>query len=261
MTRHDRLTQILELASTRGEVSVHELVEELGASPATVRRDLDELASQQLITRTRGGARASAIAYDLPLKYKTARQADEKQRIAAHAVSLIGPGQVVGLNGGTTTTLVAERIATDPRLQDLRDGERLTVVTNALNIANDLTVRQHVRIILTGGTARTRSYELVGPLAVHTLTQVTVDVAFLGVNAVDVEHGAMGHHEGEAAISRLMAQAARRVVVVADSSKLGRTALAPFVEPGRIDLLITTTEADQDLVEAFRDSGLEVAVV
>lgn len=261
MTRHSRHTRILELAAERGEVTVDELVAELDTSPATVRRDLVELANQQLVTRTRGGARTTAVAYDLPLRYKTARRAEEKRRIAAHAVSLLRPGDVVGLNGGTTTTTVAEGIATDAGLQGLRDGERLTVVTNAVNIAHDLTVRSHVRIIVTGGTARTRSYELVGPLAVHTLSQVTIDVAFLGVDALDAEHGGMAFHEGEAEISRLMSRAARRTVVVADSTKLGERALAPFVDAGAIGLVVTTTEADPEQVAALRAAGIEVAVV
>ena len=261
MRKDGRLTQILQCVADRGEVSVSALVQTLDASPATIRRDLNELAEQQLILRTRGGARSADVAYDLPFKYKTARKAAEKQRIAAYAASLVRPGEVVGINGGTTTSLVAEHLATREDLQGLKDGERPVVVTNALNIANLLTVRSHVRIIASGGTARSLSYELIGPLAVHTFEQVKLDTAILGVNAVHSEYGAMAHHEGEAEISSLMARAARRVVVIADSSKLATSALARFICPEAIDVLITNTGAAQGTYSHFREAGIEVHTV
>lgn len=261
MRKHERLTRILQQVADEGKVSISFLVDSLEASPATIRRDLEELAEQQLVARTRGGARATDVAYDLPFKYKSARQADEKQRIAAHAAALIRPGETVGFNGGTTTSLVAEHLATREDLQGLRDVERLVVVTNALNIANQLAVRSHVRIIVSGGTVRSLSYELVGPLAAQTFDHVTLDTAILGVNAFHVDHGAMAHHEGEAEIGGLMARTARRVIVVADSSKLNATALARFVPAENVDMLITSTGADSDTYRRLRESGIEVAAV
>src|SRR4051812_11316826 len=163
--RHERLTALLELVAQHGHIEVDELSTQLGVSSATIRRDLDSLAHQQLLTRTRGGAVVNNVAYDLPLRYKTARRASEKARIAAAAAALVDRGMVVGVNGGTTVTEVARVLATRPDLSGPGDGPAITVVTNALNIAHELAVRPHIKIVVTGGVARPQSYELIGPMA------------------------------------------------------------------------------------------------
>jgi DeoR family transcriptional regulator, aga operon transcriptional repressor len=165
--RYARWTALLEILAETGRVSVEEAAAKLDVSQATIRRDFDQLAQQQMITRTRGGAVVSAISYDLPLRYKSAKRAPEKQRIGAAAAALVAPGMVVGINGGTTTTEVARALATRPDLVSgaAVNGTALTIVTNALNIANELIVRPHVKLVVTGGVVRPQSYELVGPLA------------------------------------------------------------------------------------------------
>ena len=180
----------------------------LGVSAATVRRDFDELAQQQMLTRIRGGAVAQGVTYDLPLRYKSERHPTEKQRIAAVAAGLVQPGQIAGLNGGTTTTEVARALAVRADLNSGAPSPGLTIVTNALNIATELAVRQHIKIVATGGVARPQSYELTGPLATGVLEQVTLDIAFLGVDGIDAVAGATAHHEGEASTNRLMAERA-----------------------------------------------------
>lgn len=139
MAAHTRWTRLLEILGDQGQIDVLDAAERLGCSAATVRRDLDELARQNLLTRTRGGAVVSTVAYDLPLRYKAARRADEKQRIAKAAAELIPTGSTVGLNGGTTTSEVARELALRP--EPAGGGVALTVVTNAINIANELAVR------------------------------------------------------------------------------------------------------------------------
>ena len=125
------------------------------------------------------------------------------------------------------------------------------MVTNALNIATELAVRQHIKIVTTGGVARPQSYELTGPLATGVLEQVTLDLAILGVDAIDAAAGATAHHEGEASINRLMARQASKVVIVADSSKVGRRAFARICAAAEIDVLVTDTGlADEDKVAA-----------
>jgi DeoR family transcriptional regulator, aga operon transcriptional repressor len=258
--RYERLSTLLDLLGQRGKVDVDDLSEELAVSAATIRRDLDHLAEQQLLTRTRGGAVANNVAYDLPLRYKTARHASEKERIGRGAAALVDRGSVVGLNGGTTTTEIARALALRPELNG-GDEPGLTVVTNALNIASELAVRPQVKIVVTGGVARPSSFELTGPLATRILGEITMDVVFLGVDAVDPVHGAYAHHEGEASINRLMTERARRIVVAADSSKLGRHAFAQICPASAIDLLITDAAADAELVSAFRSEGITVETV
>ncbi|MGV9408121.1 DeoR/GlpR family DNA-binding transcription regulator [Streptomyces sp. NPDC003667] len=259
MSRDARWKVLLELLVERGRLEVEEAAAELGVSAATIRRDLDGLAEQQMLVRTRGGAVVHGVSYELPLRYKTARHASEKQRIAKAVADLVAPGEAVGLTGGTTTTEVARALAVRG---DLGAGSpALTVVTNALNIANELAVRPQFKIVVTGGVARPQSYELIGPLADGVLSQVTLDVTVLGVVAFDLTHGAAAHDEAEAAINRLLCERAERVVVAADSSKLGRRAFARICAAELVDTLVTDTAVAQDTVHRFEEAGIRVLAV
>ncbi|GAA5766921.1 glycerol-3-phosphate regulon repressor [Streptosporangium roseum] len=253
VSRYERWNAILELLSQEGRLSVEQAAEALVVSTATIRRDFDQLAQQQMLMRTRGGAVAQSVSYDLPLRYKTARHAGEKQRIAEAAAGLVTPGAIVGMNGGTTTSEVARALATraDPEIG-------FTIVTNALNIAAELTVRRHVKIVLTGGVARPQSYELIGPLASGVLEQVTLDIAFLGVDGIDAEAGASAHHEGEASVNNLLISRAAQVVVVADTSKIGRRAFARICPLGAIGTLITGEGLPDEDAARFADAGVKV---
>ncbi|AZM63707.1 MULTISPECIES: DeoR/GlpR family DNA-binding transcription regulator [unclassified Streptomyces] len=256
MSRDARWKTLLELLVERGRLDVEEAAGELGVSAATIRRDFDQLAEQQMLVRTRGGAVVHGVSYELPLRYKSARHASEKQRIAKAVADLVAPGEAVGLTGGTTTTEVARALAARG---DLTSGSpALTVVTNALNIANELAVRPQFKIVLTGGVARAQSYELVGPLADGVLGQITLDVAVLGVVAFDAEHGAAAHDEAEAAINRRLCERAERVIVAADSSKLDRRAFARICPAESVDTLVTDSTADPETVRRFEEAGLRV---
>ena len=261
MTRYRRLNALLELLAADGQVSVEHASAALGVSAATVRRDFDDLASQQMLTRVRGGAVARGVTYDLPLRYKTERNPTEKQRIAAVAAAMIPAGQVTGLNGGTTTTEVARALAVRA---DLQSGDplspALTVVTNALNIAAELAIRQHIKIVVTGGVARPQSYELTGPLARGVLEQVVLDVAILGVDGIDAEAGATAHHEGEASINHLMTRRAEKVVVVADSSKAGKRRFARICAAEDVNVLVTDAGIGKDQASRLAEAGVEVVI-
>jgi DeoR/GlpR family transcriptional regulator of sugar metabolism len=249
--KHDRWNALMELLAASGQVDIDQAAGELGVSSATIRRDLDELTEQQMVVRTRGGAVAHSVSYDLPLRYKTARHASEKQRIAAAAAALVPPHAVVGLTGGTTTTEVARSLGSRTEIE-------LTIVTNALNIANELAVRSHLKIVTTGGVLRPQSYELIGPYATTVLNEITLDIAFIGVDGIDAARGAFTQHEGEALINRLMAEHANRVVAVADASKIGRRAFARICTIERIETFITDSTADDDAVQPLLDAGVKV---
>jgi DeoR family transcriptional regulator of aga operon len=261
VSRYRRLNDLLELLAADGQLTVERAAGALGVSAATVRRDFDDLASQQMLTRIRGGAVARGVTYDLPLRYKTERHPTEKHRIAMVAADMIRPGQVAGLNGGTTTTEVARALAVRA---DLQSGDplapALTVVTNALNIAAELAVRQHIKIVVTGGVARPQSYELTGPLATGVLEQVALDVVILGVDAIDAAAGATAHHEGEAAINRLMTRRAERVIVAADSSKAGRRAFARICTAEEVDVLVTDPGIGAEQSARLTEAGVRVVL-
>ncbi|MEU6403408.1 DeoR/GlpR family DNA-binding transcription regulator [Streptomyces sp. NPDC046985] len=259
MSRDARWKALLELLVERGRLEVDEAAADLAVSAATIRRDFDQLAEQQMLVRTRGGAVVHGVSYELPLRYKTARHASEKQRIARAVADLVAPGEAVGLTGGTTTTEVARALAVRA---DLAAGApALTVVTNALNIANELAVRPQFKIVVTGGVARPQSYELIGPLADGVLGQITLDVAVLGVVAFDVVHGAAAHDEAEAAVNRLLCERATRVVVAADSSKLGGRAFARICAAESVHTLVTDEAAARDAVRRFEEAGVRVVTV
>jgi DeoR family transcriptional regulator of aga operon len=259
MSRDARWQALLELLVEQGRLDVDEAATALGVSAATIRRDFDQLAEQQMLVRTRGGALVHGVSYELPLRYKTARQASEKQRIAKAVADLVAPGEAVGLTGGTTTTEVARALAVRPELAT--GSPALTIVTNALNIANELAVRPQFKIVVTGGVARPQSYELTGPLAGGVLNQITMDVAVLGVGAFDVTHGASAHDEDEAGINRLLCERAERVVVAADSTKLGKRTFARICATSQVGTLVTDTAVSQETVTAFTEAGVRVLTV
>src|SRR6195952_1196399 len=261
MGPHERWTALLDILGRDGRLDVADAAAELDVSAATIRRDLDHLAAQQLLSRTRGGAAPASVAYDLPLRYKTGRHTEEKFRIGAAAAALIRPGSVVAVNGGTTTSEVARALVTSPSNVEhdgLADNPAFTVVTNALNIANDLAVRRNIKLVVTGGVARPSSYELIGPLAEPALLRLHLDYVVLGVDGFDVHTGATAHHEGEAAVNALMVSQATTVVVVADGSKLGHRSFARICATAAVDVLITDTGADPGQVAAFENPDVHV---
>ncbi|MEI7032825.1 DeoR/GlpR family DNA-binding transcription regulator [Streptomyces pratensis] len=269
MSRDARWDALLELVGKHGRVDVEEAAATLAVSAATIRRDLDQLAEQHLLTRTRGGAVAHGVSYELALRYKTGRHAPEKQAIGRAVSELVAVGAVVGLTGGTTVTEVARALAVRPDIVgEAATGAggpsaqpTLTVVTNALNIASELAIRPQIKMVVTGGVARPQSYELTGPLAVGVLNEITLDVAVLGVNAVDVERGAHVHHEGEASVNRLLAERAQRVVVAADSSKIGKRAFARVCDLSLIDVLVTDSGVAAEARDRFGEAGVQVITV
>jgi DeoR family transcriptional regulator, aga operon transcriptional repressor len=155
------------------------------------------------------------------------------------------------MTAGTTVTEVARALV------HTRD---VTVVTNALNIATELVLRPSLRVVVTGGTARHASYALVGPAADTAIDGLHLDMSFVGVDDLTVAEGASGHDEVEAHTDRSFLLRARRTVVVADSSKLGRVAFARICRTDEIDDLVTDDGADPAILNAFRECGVRVLV-
>ncbi len=262
VTRQERLSALFDFVVQRGSAHVDDIVAALGVSPATVRRDLDALAEQQLLIRTRGGASANPSTGAVPLRYRNPRASREKEAIAREAVARVSPGAVVGFNGGSTTTATAHElgilIAGDPGFE----AAPVTVVTNAVNIANDLALRPQARVVVTGGVARTQSYELVGPLAALVLPAISIDTLFLGVHAIDLAAGGFyTHREDEASVNAALVRAAKRTIVLADSSKLGLTAFARICGFGEVATLITDAGITDAVAAEIEAAGIEVVRV
>jgi len=244
-----------------GHVTVAQVREELGTSVATARRDLDALAAQRRVVRTHGGASALASSgYERPLADKAAVHAEAKSAIARATCALVAVGDVVGLNGGTTTTEVARELARADHLTPADGSRGFTLVTNALNIAFEVALRPHATVVVSGGTVRPRSFELSGPAARSSLQELVLDVAVVGVDGVDARFGATTMDAGEAEIGRALAGSARRVVVVADSSKHGASGPQRLLDLDGVDVLVTDVAPDGPLAGALVEAGVRVVV-
>jgi DeoR family transcriptional regulator, aga operon transcriptional repressor len=253
MRQEDRLGLILRRLNEHGSVGVGALAGTLGVSEASVRRDLQLLEQQKLLTRTHGGAVASGVLYELPMRYRGGQNYEAKRAIAVRASGLL-PADVasVGINGGTTNTEVGRALA---------DRGNLRVVTNALNIAIELAVRPNIDVVVCGGSARSASYELVGPLAEQTLANINLDVAILGVDGVSPAAGFTTHHEVEANTNRALARAAERIIVVADSSKIGKRMFTKIVDISAVSDIVTDAGAEPADIAALERLGPTVHVV
>lgn len=259
--RGERWSSLLRLLAEHGRLSVTQACRELDVSAATVRRDFTELAAQQLVTRTHGGVVATSVAYDLPARYKSSTTDLTKQAIAGAVAAMVGVGTVVGLNGGTTTSAVARRIAARRDLSTAAERPAVTVVTNALNIATEMVLRPFIRCVTLGGVARPESYEQFGPLATMVLEQLWLDTVVLGVDALSLATGATCQHEGEAGINALMVARADTVIVAATGEKIGERGFARICQATDIDVLVTDERADDAELDRLREAGVRVEVV
>lgn len=250
--RAERISAILERLSSDRSLGVAEMAEAFGVSQATLRRDLQILAEQRLVTRIHGGVLAQESSHELPVRYRGAQHKEQKQRIAAEAVRRIPRGPIaIGLTGGTTTSEVARLLV---------DRADLTVITNALNIAAELAIRPRGKLVVTGGVSRPQSYELVGQWAEHTIRGLNVGIAIVGTDGVSADGGLTTHDEVEAQTNAALISRAKRTIVVADGSKVGHVLLARIAGLDDIDELITDDSADPAALDAVRGTGVNVTL-
>jgi DeoR family transcriptional regulator of aga operon len=247
--RKQRLNQIVSAVVDHAQVDVPTLAERFSVSEATIRRDLQLLERQQLVSRTHGGATPHVAFNDLPLGYKTSQESGEKRRIARAALAFLDGARVIGMTGGTTVFEFA-------RLLPGRSG--LTAVTNALNIATSLVSSPGLQVFAAGGEVRASSQETVGPSAEAFLADYHVDVSFIGVDAVDPVAGFTNYDPLGARVNGILCHRSRMTVVLADATKLGRTALAGVCAIRDVDVLVTDTRASEAVVEEIERQGCRV---
>jgi len=253
MLIEERRQHVLAMISRDGRVLVSELSEALRMSRITIRKDLAYLEERGLLQRTHGGALAShsGALLDPTLNEKEQQNLQEKQLIAEAAVKLVSERQCVMLDSGSTTTMIARA---------LRSFSSLTVITNAVNIAGELT-NTNFEVMLTGGMLRRNSYSLVGPLAEDTLRDIHADVLFLGVDGFDPAVGIMTPNMLESRVNRAMVRVSRKVVAVCDSTKFSRRSLALIVPSSAVHTVITDKGIAAADVEALNNAGVEVIIV
>lgn len=245
----ERQQRIQEVLRQNGSVTVRELSRLLGVSESTVRRDLQRLARQGVLSRTYGGA-VAAVGAEMAFSERAKEQAAEKRAIGRTAAALVRPGETVIIDAGTTALEVARA------LRGVRD---LRVITNSLPVAWELT-RSSCELILVGGEVRMATLALVGPLAVESLRRLAADRAFIGANGVDLRRGLTTPSLIEAEVKRAMIEAAKEVVVVADRTKLGAVTMAAFARLDEVHRLITDPVAAPEFVRSLREAGIDVVL-
>lgn len=230
-------------------MGVAELAELTGASEMTIRRDLESLADQGVLERFRGGARSLLLrGEEPPFALRAQEGLEAKRRIAAAVAGLIADGESVVLDSGTTCLEVARAL----------EDRRLTVMPLSLHAVNTLTAAPRLTLLVPGGRPRPGELALTGPLAEASLAALRFDTAVIGCCGLNAAHGLTAYDLDDAAVKRAAIASARRVIAVAESPKLSRTALAFVAPASALHAVVTDEDAEQDETDALAAAGVTV---
>jgi DeoR family transcriptional regulator of aga operon len=253
-----RADRIMKALLRAGDISVQELVDQVGTSAPSIRRDLARLEKRGLILRTHGGATLvepllyEPFRHDTSFQARELRSADAKRRIGLAAAELIGERDTIGLTAGTTMTQIG---------RSLRHRRGISVITNAINIGMELCNQPAIKTMLTGGTlAWAWTFALAGQPALNFLRDVFLDKAFIGATGFDLERGITTLESEEAAVSLAMIRNARRVIAVVDSKKIGIVSPALICPISSIHTLVTDAGLPKEVHEALVARGIEVVL-
>ncbi len=248
-----RRKEILTILSEKGKVMVNDLSKKFKVSEVTIRNDLDQLEQKNALIRARGGALKfeTGVAIDQRLTDKSKINFKDKNSIGKRAAQLILESDTIIIDSGSTT---AELVRHLPILNDL------TVITNALNIANLLGSSPNINMIIPGGYLRKNSLSLVGPLAEKSLRNFNVDKVFLGVDGFDTKQGIFTPNVEEARLNEIMIEISKEVIVLVDSSKFKKRSLAFICNINQIDKVITDANISPEDKKRLQDSGVEVII-
>jgi DeoR family transcriptional regulator, aga operon transcriptional repressor len=250
-----RYQEILTALRETGSIGVEELSARLNVSVVTIRRDLDDLEQQGLLNRTHGGAVAGHPLFyehfkrDRSFMEQVSRLADEKRRIGRAAAEMIEPGETIAVTPGTTTAEI---------IRGLPLNANITLVTNTVNIAMELSKRKDVDVFVTGGHLRGDWFSLVGASAVQNLGNLLIHTLFVGADGLDAEWGASCHNAEEAEFNAALLRRARRRIGVVDHTKLGEVAGWRICETAALQAIITDTGATDEMIAPFEAKGIRV---
>jgi DeoR family transcriptional regulator of aga operon len=250
-----RLTAILTALQGAGSVSVEALSKDLDVSLVTIRRDLDALEQRGLLRRTHGGAVSIEPLFyepfrnDRSFQAQVERFAEQKRRIGRAAAALIQEGEIIALTPGTTTTEV---------IRGLPHNRKITVVTSTVNVAMELSKRKDLEIFVTGGHLRGDWFSLVGPTAAQSLSHLLIHTLFIGADGIDPNWGVSCFSPEEAQLNSAMAKRAQRKIAVVDHSKFGIVAGWRICPTADLDILITDSDATDEMVAPFEKAQLQV---
>lgn len=245
----ERQRRLLQHLRQHGSGNVLELASTLGVSASTVRRDLNEMNERGLLTRVHGGASVLDTDVEPVLSSRTAEHSEQKRRIGAAAAARVPDGATVLITGGTTT---------EAMLPFLGERDGLTVLTNGLNIAYQLSRYPNVSVVVLGGVLRHDEMSLLGPIAEQVLGEFHVDIAFSSAFGIHADDGMSASDVNEAGTDRRMLASANSLVLLADSSKFGRRGPVRVASVEQISCLVTDDAAPKDDLDRLRRHGVEV---
>ncbi|WP_255946127.1 DeoR/GlpR family DNA-binding transcription regulator [Streptomyces odontomachi] len=252
MTGTERLRQITEAVRAAGRLQVADLAALTGASEMTVRRDLDTLAAQGVLERYRGGAKSLLLrGEEPPFALRAQEGLEGKRRIAAEAAALLADGESVVLDSGTTCLEVARAL----------EHRRLTVMPLSLHAVNALSAAPQLTLLVPGGCPRPGELALTGPLTQASLAALRFDTAIIGCCGLDADHGLTAYDLDDAAVKRAAIASSRRVIAIAESVKLSRTALAFVAPASALHALVTDELAPEEATSALAGAGVSVRKV
>ena len=256
MKAKNRADLILRELRQEGSLSLDDLISRLSTSAASVRRDLSKLEVKGLVRRTHGGVTLvepllyEPFRYDSLFQNREQHRPAEKRRIGAAAAELIQENETVGFTAGTTTTYVA---------RNLRNRPNIRVITNAINIAMELSNCPGLKTFVTGGFVQwAGSFSLVGHAAITSLNDVFLDRVFVSVCGIDAGRGITVIEPEEGLTFRTMINQSKQTIVVADSSKIGIVTPALICPISNVHVLITDTRASDKAIAPFLQRGIEV---
>lgn len=246
----ERRSRILKELDEKGQVNVSFLSETLGVSEVTIRNDLDKLEKNKLLIRTHGGAfKASNIALTVSEKKKI--NLDVKRLIGKKAAALIDEEDSIILDSGTTTFEVSNHLG---------NFHKLTVITNALDIVNNISKYDNIEVFMPGGYLKEFSMSLVGPMAERNFKQLFCNKLFLGVDAIKTEMGIFTHHVEEAHLNQIMIGIAEEVIIVSDSTKFSKSSLAFISGFDKISKIVTDDKVNPSYLKQLEKQNVEVII-
>ncbi|MBB6454585.1 DeoR family fructose operon transcriptional repressor [Salirhabdus euzebyi] len=248
----NRQKEIVELLNQTEKVLISDLSEQFNVSEMTLRRDLEALAQKGVIKRIRGGAvKVNQGSFELPFEIRYDKNHDVKDRISEIAANMIKDGETVVIDTGTTALAVAEK---------LKERNNLTIVTSSLRVAWLLADCPNINLIVTGGVVRNGERSLIGELTEDVYDVFFPDTFICGVGGVDITSGFTDFNLDDARVKKKAIQASQRTIVVADNSKIGKTAFAKIAHLEEVDTLITNKIANTDVINQLKKNDLTVVL-
>lgn len=251
MLQAERLEKISDYLATNKYASINELAETFDTSPATIRRSLKELEKKKIVESVRGGAvlRGSGNTFEHPYSIKRRRNETEKKRIATYAASLISTNSSIYLDASSTVREMADL---------LYDKKGVSICTNDVLIAGDLSSAKDIVVMVTGGVLRQGFYSLSGYFSDQFVSRIQVDRAFMGIDAISLTNGLMLTNDEDISVKRKVGKAAKELIILADHEKFKQDAFLKAWDYSEVSLIITGKELSDDLYQQFSDLGLNI---